>query len=151
MCWYVYIATSEPLKDVIFTENLPQTGEQPPPLHFQAVGEWEKETYGSLFKQPYLYYVGSDTGCSCGLKGHYTLLYYPDGRIEKEWQEDDPSPVAFLEFLTSYTQQEPLEMYVVYETERELMPLQTVEIHLQNYSNKYIVLETRQFYAIHGE
>jgi hypothetical protein len=148
MCWYVYIATSEPLKDVIFTENLPKTGEQPPPLHFQAVIESEKAVYGHLFKHPYLYYVGSDTGCSCGLEGHYTMLYYSDGTTEKEWS-DETSPRAFLEFLKSYTQHERLEMYVIYETERELMPLQTVEIHVQNYSKtEYVELKTRQFYIL---
>jgi hypothetical protein len=85
------------------------------------------------------------------LQGHYRTLYYPDGTNEKEWQQDEPSPLAFLEFLKSYTQQEPLEMYAVYETEREFMPLQTVEIHLQNYSKgEYLELKTRQFYLFHA-
>ena len=41
MCWYAYIATSKPLTHVRFSKDLPQNGEQPPPLHFNEVSEGE--------------------------------------------------------------------------------------------------------------
>jgi hypothetical protein len=151
MCWYVYIATSEPLNEVIFTENLPKTGEQPPPLHFQLATDDEIGIYGSLFKGNYLYYVGSNTGCSCGLECNYEIWWAEDGEEQKELI-DDASPSALLEFLKSYTQKESLEMYAVYETECWQLPLHHVAIPIKKSGhNDFVELQTRQFYTFYAE
>jgi hypothetical protein len=154
MCWYVYIATSEPLTEVLLTEDLPKTGERPPPLHFQQVGEKEMQCYSSLFKHKHLYYVGSCTGCSCGLKA-YDRLYWTktvDEAEKAELLEVNASPIAFLAFLKNYTQKEPLEMYAVYETECWHSPLHHVAIPIhQNAHNDFVQLKTRQFYTFYSE
>jgi hypothetical protein len=154
MCWYVYIATSEPLNEVIFTENLPKTGEQPPPLHFQLVIEEDEtavEAYRSLFKGNYLYYVGSDTGCSCGLKCHYNISWSKKGEMEKEPLDAD-SPDALRAFIKKAIQKEPLEMYAVYETEYGQPPLSHVAIPIKkNARNDFVELQTRQFYTFYAE
>jgi hypothetical protein len=147
----VYIATSEPLKEVIFTENLPKTGERPPSLHFRPVMEDEMDAYRSLFKGNYLYYVGSNTGCSCGLECNYEIWWAEDG-VEQKELIDDASPSALLEFLKSHPQKEPLEMYAVYETECWQLPLHHVVIPIKkNAQNDFVALQTRQFYTFYVE
>ena len=151
MCWYVYIATSEPLKEVIFTENLPKTGERPPPLHFQPVSEDEMNFYAPLFKNNNLYYIGSNTGCSCGLECNYEISWSENGAMEKELLET-ASPSALREFLKNYTQNQPLEMYAVYETECWQLPLHHVAIPIKkNAPNDFVELQTRQFYTFYAE
>ena len=131
MCWCVTVATSAPLTGVTVSGPWPEDGSPPPPLHFAAISaeEFDGELinlYRSFFKGQFLYDVGSDTGCGCGLNRHYTTIYY-EGTTTREYYSDE-SPLAFIEFIRKYSQEVDLEMYVVWETDQLKDPLSYVEI-----------------------
>jgi hypothetical protein len=148
MCWYVYIATSKPILNPVFREN-PQKG-PPPLLHFSEIEEnleRRDNMVRPLFKAPFLYYVGSSSGCSCNLSW---LSFYEDETGKKEYEWHDSAPV-FLEFIQQYTRVEPLEMYAVWEDAWDegnaAEPLSYVEINPEGLTpDTYFGLESRQFY-----
>ena len=150
MCWCVYIVTSIPLSGVLFSKDCSYTIEEPPPpLHFQEVTEDEAECYGSLFKGKYLYSVGTNTGCGCGLERPYSILSYDNKKVIEYY--DDTSPLAFIDFLKTHTRHEPLEMYVIWEDDRWTKPITKTRINAQNMTiNTYFKLKSRQFYTFYA-
>lgn len=150
MCWYAYIATSKPLTKITFPKENP-SDDASPPLHFQEVTEEEDASngYRSLFKGQYLYYVGTDTGCSCGLERAYATETH-DGKTIIDYYNDD-SPFAFIDFLKNYTLQEPLELYIVWETDFGKEPLDYIEINAQEVTiDNYLIPVSRQFYTFYS-
>ena len=150
MCWCVTVATSAPLTGVTVSGPWPEDGSPPPPLHFAAISaeEFDGELinlYRSFFKGQFLYDVGSDTGCGCGLNRHYTTIYY-EGTTTREYYSDE-SPLAFIEFIRKYSQEVDLEMYVVWETDQLKDPLSYVEIDCSTLNiDNYFDFESRIFY-----
>lgn len=148
MCWYVYIATSKPLRNVRFTRDNPPG--PPPLLHFQEITddpELRDNQCRPLFQQPHLYYVGSTSGCSCHL-AHSGTTDWGDGTIQYDWY---PSCAVFLDFIQRYTQYEPLEMYAVWEDDWDhglaAQPSQYVAIDASTLTiETYFGLSSRCFY-----
>lgn len=150
MCWYAYIGTSKPLTGILFSKDLPQAGETPPPpLYFGEATEYEIEHYGSLFKGKYLYSIGTNTGCGCGLQRPYSILTY-ENKVTIEYY-DDSSILAFMDFMKTYTRREPLEMYVVWEDDCWEKPLKKTRKNAQYMTvNTYFKLESRCFYTFYA-
>ena len=152
MCWCVTIATSAPLTGVTVSGPWPEDGSPPPPLHFAAISaeEFEGELinlYRSFFKGQFLYDVGSDTGCACGLNRRYSTSYY-EGTTTVNYYADE-SPLAFIEFIRKHTQAEDLEMYIVWEDDRLKDPIAYVEIDSSALNiDNYFEFESRKFYRI---
>ncbi|AEE48954.1 hypothetical protein [Haliscomenobacter hydrossis] len=150
MCWCVTIATSAPLSGVTVSGPWPEDGSPPPPLHFAAISaeEFKGELialYRSFFKGQFLYDVGSDTGCGCGLNRSYKTIYYEGTTTQVDYS--DESPLALIEFIRKHTQAEDLEMYVVWETDRLKAPLSYVEIDCSTLNiDTYFEFESRIFY-----
>jgi hypothetical protein len=148
MCWCVYIATEEKLPDAYLNMETPENGERPSTLSFREIDDevYYANSYRPLFKGQFLYDVGSDTGCGCGLERHYSTIYAPEG-ITYDYYADE-SPLAFIDFIKEMSQKAPLEMYVIWETDRELEPLETVEIDARSLTiDTYFKLVSRQFYT----
>lgn len=149
MCWYAYIATTEPIENLVFREN-PEAG-VPPLLHFSKIEpdpDLRDNLVRPLFKAPYLYYVGSSSGCSCHLSWS-GFEFDESGNKIYEW---DDSAAVFLEFIQQYTRKEPLEMYAVWEDAWNEgtadQPLTRVEINPADLTlETYFGLESRQFYT----
>ena len=150
MCWCVTIATSAPLTGVTVSGPWPEDGSPPPPLHFAAISAEEHEgelinLYRSFFKGQFLYDVGSDTGCGCGLNRRYSTIY-DNGTTTREYYSDE-SPLALIEFIRKYSQEVDLEMYVVWETDQLKDPLSYVEIDCSTLNiDNYFDFESRIFY-----
>jgi hypothetical protein len=84
MCYAVFIATSTPKQTGEFIADVTK-------LYLQLPDMEQTEALQSKFTLPYIYYVGSDTGCSCGFEFHSELYSDP------EWQESKESPQALLD------------------------------------------------------
>lgn len=153
MCWNIYIATSRPLTNVNWTKDLP-SGRQPLPLHFEEVKAEDVayQAYHSLFKATHLYYLGSDTGCSCGFNYHPPWEWEEESSEEKERLKNlTASPKALIEFIKNFTTSQLLQMYVVWEDDREKPPeifrdMEAKQLSLQN----YCTLKSRCFYTFKG-
>lgn len=149
MCWYVYIATEARLSDAYLALGIRSSEREPPSsLSFtEIIGEvYEENCYRPLFKGQHLYCVGSDTGCGCGLERHYSTSYTPEGVIYDYYS--DESPLAFIAFIKKMSQKIPLEMYVVWESDRRLEPVERVEIDARSLTiDTYFKLVSRQFYT----
>lgn len=146
MCWYAYIATAKPLMGVLFSKDLPKTEESPPPLYFIEVTEYEKKLYRPLFEGQYLYAIGTNTGCGCGLERPFiTETWEREVKID---YYDDTSPLAFIQFLKNYTQRDALEMYVVWEDDRLEPPTEKTIINVKDMTiETYFKLKSRCFYT----
>jgi hypothetical protein len=98
MCYAVFIATSTPLQTSEFIPDVTK-------LHLELPGDEELTSLKSKFTLPYIYYVGSDTQCSCGFEFHSWLFDDP------EWQDSKASPQALLQLLNELTTTNDVEYY----------------------------------------
>ncbi len=152
MCWYVYIATPKPIENPIWRPN-PEAG-VPPLLHFELISN-DPERYDNaavrpLFKAPYLYYVGSSSGCSCHL-ANSGVEFDETGNVQYNYYD---SAAAFLDFIREYTLLEPLDMYAVWENAWEegtaAQPLVQVQYDVTNMTlADYFDLKSRWFYTFY--
>jgi hypothetical protein len=63
----------------------------------------------------------------------------------------DESPLAFIDFIKKHSRETPLEMYVVWEDDRRLEPLENVEIDAKSLTiDSYFKLVSRRFYTFYG-
>ena len=148
MCWYAYIATLKPLIGVLLSKDLPKTEESPPPLYFIEVTEYERKLYRPLFEGQYLYAVGTNTGCGCGLNRGMAHTSGTSENAAKIDYYNDASPSAFIEFVKTYTQRNALEMYVVWEDDRLEPPLEKTIVNVQDMTiDTYFKLKSRCFYT----
>jgi hypothetical protein len=148
MCWCAYIATSKPLENIVFSNDLPE-GEQPPPLHFQEITNSESIDYAyhPLFKGQHLYYVGTDTGCSCGLARSYSRTWDEDGKEVLDYY-NDASILAFIAFIKQHAQTEPLELYTIWENDALQKPLDFIQLDVKELTlDNYLLPISRQFYT----
>jgi hypothetical protein len=149
MCWYVYIATSKPIENLVWRPN-PEEG-PPPLLHFELLSddpERRDNIVRPMFKAPHLYYVGSSSGCSC----HLDVSPDYDEETGDVLSPCGGSAQALIDFIHEYTLEEPLELYAVWEDAWEegnaQQPNNSINIDVSglNYDN-YPGLESRLFYT----
>ncbi|WP_207429367.1 hypothetical protein [Pedobacter sp. SYSU D00535] len=139
MCFAVFIGTDEEL----------ETGEFVPKetdIYFEEISPEQNEYLRSKFSKQYIYYVGSDTRCSCGLN------FYSAEFDNPEWQDNKRSPQKFIEFIKERTEKELLEYYCCWEGDWEEDPEDFEEININNISldKNYFGLTERQFIIFRG-
>ncbi|GGK89706.1 hypothetical protein ACD591_08085 [Rufibacter glacialis] len=98
MCYSVYIGTTEKQEVGKFVPN--ETD-----IYFEELSEEKEKGIRPKFKNPFLYYVGSDTNCSCG------LVFDSEEFDNPEEQDNKKSPTRLLEFINKRTEIEDLELY----------------------------------------
>ena len=98
MCYSVYVGSSEKLKTGKF---IPEKTE----IYLEQPTEDDLNALRLKFKNPYIYYVGSSTQCSCGLQ------FDPEKFNDPKEQINKTSPMKFLEFINEQTKKEDLEFY----------------------------------------
>jgi len=92
---------------------------------------WKKPTEDELnnlrnkFTKKNIYYVGSDTGCSCG------FMYEEDEDFEEDENEKD-SPNELIKFIKEKCDNENIELYSCWEGEWNLPTKSNVEINVNN-------------------
>src|SRR5687767_3507653 len=134
MCFAVYIGTEKELK----------TGEFVPDetdIFFEKLGNEENEGLRPKFSKPNIYYVGSDTSCSCG------LAFESNSFDDPEEQDNKKSPTRFIEFLKEMTSNEEVEYYCCWEGDWALPSEHFQEIDIRDISldKNYFGLKEKEF------
>src|SRR4051812_36791209 len=98
MCYSVYIGINEEQELGTFVPELTD-------IYFKKLSKEEEIGLKLKFTKPYIYYVGSDTSCSCGLQFDSDNYNDPEEEINKK------SPTKFIEFLKEKTKKADIEFY----------------------------------------
>lgn len=133
MCYAIFIATSEPQ----------QTGKFIPDVTKLYLEEPDQEQLNALrqkFSLPNIYYVGSDTECSCGFEFHSDLFDDP------EWQDSKASPQALLNLLNELTVNATVEYYCCWDGDWN----EPIE-HTRILNSSTIILNKNYFELIESE
>jgi hypothetical protein len=120
MCYCVYLGTDRQLELGKFVPE--QTD-----IFFEQLSEDER-TLRPKFTKTNIYYVGSDTGCSCGLAFDSANFDDPDEAINKK------SPTRLIELLKEMTLTEDIEYYCCWEGSWDLPTEHTQEIDIRDIS-----------------
>jgi hypothetical protein len=134
MCYAVYIGTNEKQE---LGEFVPEKTD----IYFERLTEEELKGLRSKFSKPYLYYVGSDTCCSCGLQ--FDSLDYEN----PELKDDRKSPAKLLDFIDKQTKNKDLEFYCCWDGDWNLPIEHKREIDIREISldKNYFGLTEKQF------
>jgi hypothetical protein len=134
MCFAVYIGTNKKLELGTFVAD--QTD-----IYFEKLSEEEEIALRSKFSKTNIYYVGSDTNCSCGLSFDSVYFDNPEEQINKK------SPTRFIEFLKEMTLTEDIEYYCCWEGDWNL-PIentQVIDIREISLNKNYFGLTEKEF------
>jgi hypothetical protein len=107
MCYAVYIGTDKELRVGSFVPNNTD-------IYFRKLSEKVELSLRPKFSKQNIYYVGSDTSCSCGLVFDSIEFDNPEEQGNKK------SPLKFLEFLNNETKFENIECYCCWEGDWDL-------------------------------
>jgi hypothetical protein len=134
MCYTVYIGTNNKLELGVFVAN--QTD-----IYFEKPSEEEETSLRLKFTKKNIYYVGSDTNCSCGLAFNSTDFDDPEEQINKK------SPTKFIEFIKEMTLTESLEYYCCWEGDWNLPTenIQEIDIREISLDKNYFGLTEKEF------
>jgi len=132
MCYAVFIATPAPLQTVEFIPAVTK-------LYLRLPNEKEMAGLGDKFTMPYIYYVGSDSKCSCGFQ------FYSWRFDDPEWQ-DKSSPSALLNLLNQLTISDDVEYYCCWDGDwNELIEsTRVLNSHKITLENNYFELVERE-------
>ena len=134
MCYAVYLGTGRELKLGQFIPD--QTD-----IYFEKLSAEEDEFLRSKFTKTNIYYVGSDTSCSCGLVFDSRDFHKPEEQINKK------SPQRFLDVLSEMTLFEDIEYYCCWEGEWNFPIEHKRELDIRSISldSNYFVGTLREF------
>jgi hypothetical protein len=134
MCYAVFIATSTPQQTSEFVagETL---------LYLAKPSEDELCGLKDKFNLPYIYYVGSDSQCSCGLEFHSQLFNDP------EWQDSKPTVQAFIDLLNHLTIENDIEYYCCWDGDwrESVETTRIINSHDISLEKNYFELIEREF------
>jgi hypothetical protein len=132
MCFAVYIGSNQKLETSSWIEN--ETV-----LNFQDLSN-DDEIVKGKFTKPYVYYVGADTGCSCGFAWEVEDFNDPDEQDSKK------SPQALIDFIKSQTRIEDIELYCCWEGDWSDPIGDKITIDIKDVSlDKYYFMEEKRF------
>jgi hypothetical protein len=133
MCFAVYIGVNKELKQDEFVAD--QTD-----VYFIKLSDEEEKALRKKFSKSNIYYVGSDTICSCGLAFDSDLFDEPEEQINKK------SPTRFIELIKELTVNDSVEFYCCWDGDYDSPVEHTQEIDIREIS-----LEKNYFGLTEGE
>ncbi len=132
MCFAVYIGTNQ--KQTITSWKQDDTL-----LYLEELSK-DDEIVKTKFTKPFVYYVGADTGCSCG------FAWEVENFDEPEEQDNKKSPQALIDFITSQTKKEDIEFYCCWEGDWGDPVEQRIELDISDVRlDKYYFMEEKRF------
>ena len=134
MCFAVYIGTDKELELETFVPE--QTD-----IYFEKLSDEEETALRLKFSKTNIYYVGSDTSCSCGLVFESEDFDDPDEQTNKK------SPQRFIDFLKEATKAENIEYYCCWEGDWYLPTEHERELDIRDISldKNYFVGSQKEF------
>lgn len=131
MCFAVYIGTNE--------KQTTSTWKQDETLLYLEELKGD-EIVKEKFSKPFVYYVGADTGCSCGFAWEVENFDDPDE------QDNKKSPQALIDFIATQTKKEDLEFYCCWEGDWGDPIIEKIELNISDVSlDKYYFMEEKRF------
>jgi hypothetical protein len=127
MCFAVFIGTNQQLPLGNF---IPEQTD----IYLEKISNDKEIGLRPKFSKQYIYYVGSDTNCSCGLSFDSNDFDNPAEQANKK------SPARFIEFLNELTKTEDIEYYCCWEGDWD-DPIE----HTQEYDIREISLDKNYF------
>ena len=132
MCFAVYIGTNEKQTTTVWKENETL-------FYFEELTK-DDEIVRTKFSKPYVYYVGADTGCSCGFAWEVECFNDP------EEEESKKSPQKLIDFISTQTKKEDLEFYCCWEGDWNEPVNEKLELEIKNVSlDKYYFMKEKRF------
>ena len=132
MCFAAYIGTNQ--KQTLTTWKQSETL-----LYLENLSK-DDEVVKTKFSKSYVYYVGADTGCSCGFA--WEVEYFND----PEEQERKKSPQKLIDFLRVLSEKESIEFYCCGEGDWDDPIIEKIELDIRNISlDKLYFMEEKQF------
>ena len=124
MCLCAYIGTDQKLEIGKFVQYKTL-------LYLEEPSEDELKGLRNKFTKKYIYYIGSETGCSCG------FMYEEDEDLDEEDYSIE-SPKELIKFLKKIAEHENIEFYSCWESEWDLpikfnIELNVNDLTLENY------------------
>ena len=133
MCFAVYIGTNEKQK----TDDEWIKGQTE--IYFQELSV-DEEVVKQKFTKPFIYYVGADTGCSCGFALDVENFDDPE-------QDNKKSPQKLINFIATQTKKEDIEFYCCWEGDWNEPVETSIKLNIIDISldKNYFGLEEKQF------
>jgi len=132
MCFAAYIGTNQ--KQTLTTWKQSETL-----LYLENLSK-DDEVVKTKFSKSYVYYVGADTGCSCGFA--WEVEYFND----PEEQERKKSPQKLIDFIRVLSEKESIEFYCCWEGDWDDPIIEKIELDIRNISlDKLYFMEEKQF------
>lgn len=134
MCFAVYIGTE---KELELGHFIPEQTD----IYFEKLTDEEEEHLRPKFNKTNIYYVGSDTSCSCGLVFESENFDDPDEQTNKK------SPQRFIDVIKELTLTENIEYYCCWEGDWNLPTEHKREIDIREISldKNYFVGTEKEF------
>ena len=139
MCYAVYIGTIEKQETGKFIPS--ETT-----LYLENPTEDELKGLRPKFTKPNIYYVGSDTSCSCGFDFDSANINNPD------WKDNLKSPTRLVDFLKEKSKHEDNEFYCCWEGDwhDDIETRDEIEINDISADKNYFGLTEKQFIIFKG-
>lgn len=132
MCLAVYIGTNQ--------EQATSSWVQHETLLYLAELSEVDEIVKTKFTKTYVYYVGAETGCSCGFA--WEVEYFND----PEEQEYKKSPQQLIDFIATLTEKESIEFYSCWEGDWNEPVTKSLALDIRNIGlDKLYFMEEKQF------
>lgn len=134
MCYAVYIGTNKVLK-------LGQFVPEQTDIYFENPTDEELTELREKFTKQNIYYVGSDTDCSCGL--NFVSQFYDS----PDWADNKKSPSKFIDFLKDATLDEDIEYYCCWtgDCASDIEHNQEIDIREISLDKNYFGLTEKEF------
>jgi len=133
MCYAVFIAVSTSQQTSEFVPDVTK-------LYLEEPDSEQLSALSDKFTLPYIYYVGSDTKCSCGFQFYSELFNDP------EWRDEKASPQALLDLLNQLTETSFVEFYCCWDGDWD----EPIE-HRRILNSREITLEKNYFELVERE
>lgn len=132
MCFAVYIGTNQKLTTSSWKQDETL-------LYLEELSK-DDEIVRGKFTKPFVYYVGADTGCSCGFA--WEVENYDDPNE----QDNKKSPQALIDFIAEQTKKEDMEFYCCWEDDWSDPIEERIELDISDVGlDKYYFMEEKRF------
>ncbi|MDB5223401.1 MAG: hypothetical protein JWN83_2068 [Chitinophagaceae bacterium] len=132
MCFAVYIGTNE-------KQQISEWKENETLIYFNELTE-DDQIVKKKFTKANVYYVGANTGCSCG------FAWEIENFSDPEEQESKKSPQKLIDFIKEQTKKEDLEFYCCWEGDWDDKTEENIELNIHDVSlDKYYFMEEKRF------
>jgi len=140
MCMMVYIAADEPLPLIEWQENVSI-------FCVMELSEDEK-LVRRQFSKPFVYYLGSYEGCSCGFSYNNEPIEDEDDRRGDAVARESVRQLS--KYLSDAVRRGSVEMYACWDGDQEAEPEERLEVGADFFGGEAFAFKEKQFFKVEG-